>query len=56
MWHGKKYRDAANDVKLQGIVSDQGAYKKRFFLCAKHMGTWLSVWGITVTDTVLAAT
>ena len=27
---GTKYWDAANDAKVQGIISDQGAFKKAF--------------------------
>ena len=52
----KKYRDAANDVKLQEIVSNQGAFEKRLFLRAKHMGAWLIVLGTTVTGTAFSAT
>ena len=37
----KKYWDVTNDVKLQGIISDLGAFKKRLFLYAKHMGSCL---------------
>ena len=53
---GKKYRDDANDKKLREIVSDQGAFDKFLFPRAKHMGSWLIVWGTTVIGTVLAAT
>ena len=52
----KKYRDAANDEKLQGIFSGQGALKKRLLLRAKHMGSWTSLQGTTVTGTVIDAT
>ena len=45
-----------NGAKLKGIISDQGAFEKILFLCAKHMGAWLSVRGTTVTGVVLAAT
>ena len=55
-WYGKKYQDAANDVNLQGIVSDQSAFKNRLSLCAKHIDDWLSVWDTTDTVTVLAIT
>ena len=52
---GKKYWDAANDEKLHGTVSDQGAFEKRMFLHAKHMGAWMSIRDAMVTDTVLTA-
>ena len=51
----KKNQDIENYVKLKVIVSNQGAFEKRLFLCAKHMGSWLSIRGTTVTSIVLAA-
>ena len=51
-----KYWYISDDTKLQEIVRDQGASEKRLFLRAKHTGAWLSVWGTTITGTVLAAT
>ena len=45
--------DIANDAKLQEIASDQGAFKKRLLLRAKHTGDWMSVRGTTVTGIVL---
>ena len=56
MQYVKTNQDIKHDVKLQESFSDQGAFKKRLFLRAKHMGAWLSVWGTTVTGTLLAAT
>ena len=56
MCNGKKDRDSANDVKLQGIVSGQGTFKKRLLLRAKLTESWMSVRDTTVTGTVLAAT
>ena len=53
---GKKDQDAANEAKLQGIVSDQGAFGKHLFLRAKHTGSWMIIRGNTVTVTLLAAT
>ena len=53
---GKKHWDADNESELQGIVSDQGAFEKRFSLCAIHTGAWTSIRGITVNNTVLSAT
>ena len=53
---GKKYWDAADDAKLQIIVSNQHALEKSLFLCAKHTCAWTSLQGITVTGTVFAAT
>ena len=52
---GKKDQDAANYAKLQGIISDQGAFEKRLFLRTKHTDVLLSVRGATVTGTVPAA-
>ena len=52
----EKDRDVANDTKLWGIASDQSVFEKRLFLRAKHTGFWMSIWGITVTGTVIAAT
>ena len=52
----KKYQYDANDAKLQGIVSNQGAFEKRLFLRANHTGSWLILCGATVTGTVLAET
>ena len=37
-WDGKKYQDAENDAKLQGIVSDQGAIEKKHWCLAEIMG------------------
>ena len=54
-WYGGRYWDVANDAKLWEISSNQGAFEKRLSLCVKHTGSWLSVWGTTVTCTVLAA-
>ena len=55
--YGRKYWYVANDnAKLQGISINQFAFKKRLFLCTKHTGTWLIVWGTMVTITVIAAT
>ena len=53
---GKKERDAVNDTKLYGIVSDQGTFEKRLFLHAKHTGAWMSIRVATVTGTVISAT
>ena len=55
-WDGKKDQDVSNEVKLSVIFRNQGAFKKRLFLRAKHMGASLSVRGTMVTGTVLAAT
>ena len=55
-WDEKKYQDGANDAKLQGIFSNQGAFEKRLFLHANHTGSLLRVWGTTVTVIVLTAT
>ena len=52
----KKYRDIANDTKLQEIVSNQGAFEKRPFLRAKHTDAWMSMGGTMVTGTVLTIT
>ena len=52
----EKNRDVVNDAKLQGIISNQDAFKKQLFLCAKHTGSWMSVQGTTETGTILAAT
>ena len=51
----KKYWDAANNAKPQGIASNKGAFKKRPFLRAKNMGAWLSVRGTMITGKVLSA-
>ena len=45
-----------NDAKPWGVVSNQGSFKKRILLRAKHTGAWMSVRGTMVTDTVLTAT
>ena len=52
----EKNRDVVNDAKLQGIISNQDAFEKQLFLCAKHTGSWMSVQGTTETGTILAAT
>ena len=54
--YSKKDRDAANDARLQGIISNQGALERRILLHAKYTGPCISVWGTTVTGTVLTAT
>ena len=53
---GGKYWDITNDVKLQEVVSNQSAFKKRIFIHTKHAGDWLSVGGTMVIGTVLATT
>ena len=50
-----KKRDTENTAKLQGIISNQGAFKKHVSQCAKHTDDWMSVRGTIVTDTLLAA-
>ena len=40
---GKKYQESANDVKLQVIDSDQGAFEKHLFLRAKHTSAWFII-------------
>ena len=52
----KKNWDTANDAKTKGIVSSQGAFEKRLFLCTKQTGAWMSVWGTTVTGISSATT
>ena len=39
---GNKYQGDTNDAKLRGTISDQGAFKKRLFLCASHTSSWQS--------------
>ena len=39
----KKNRENANNVKLGGIVNDQGKFEKCLFLRSKHMGSWMSI-------------
>ena len=51
----KNYVDVANDAKLWGIISVQGAIKKHVFLRTNHTGAWMSVHVTTVTITVLTA-
>ena len=53
---GAKKRDTLNDAKLQGIISNQGVFKKSLFICPKLTGAWLIVGGNTVNGTVRAAT
>ena len=56
MSDSKKYWDTANVMKLQGIISDQGTFKKRLFLHTKYMGAWLGIHDAIGTGTVLATT
>ena len=44
------------EKKLWGIISNQGAFKKHLFLCAKHRFRVLSILGTMVTSKLLAAT
>ena len=55
-WYKKREWYTVNDAKLQGIVSSQGDFKKRLFLCANHTSACMSVRGTTATGTVLAVT
>ena len=52
----KKYRDAAYETKLKGLVSDLKVTDKPLILRAKSTGAWLSVRSTTVLGTVLPAT
>ena len=52
----KKKQDTTNDAKLKIIVSYQVAFENLIFLDDKHTGASLILRGITVNDTVLAAT
>ena len=37
-------------------LGTKGAFEKHLFLCAKHTGAWLIMWGTTVTGKVMATT
>ena len=49
----KKIRYDANDAKLKGLVNDPEEPGSRLILCAKNTGYWMTIWGTTVTSTVL---
>ena len=51
-----KILDDANDVKLRRLVNGLDAPDSRLILCAKNIGSCMTIQGTTVTGTVLAAT
>ena len=53
---GQKIHDDANNTKLRGLVENVKALVCHFILCAKHIGSWMTIWGTMVTGTVPAAT
>ena len=53
---GKKYQYNVNAAKLWVIVSGHVVFDKQFFFRAKNATSWLSIWGTTITGTVLNAT
>ena len=52
---GKESLDDVNDSKLEGIVKVLDILDRRIFLCAKHTGSWMTIWVTTVTGIVLSA-
>ena len=50
---GLKSRDDTNKAKLKGIVKYLESLDRHLILRAKNTGSWLNVWGTTVTGTVL---
>ena len=53
---GKKTWDDVNNTKLDVISKNFPTLERRPFLRAKYMGSFLTVWGTIVIDTVLTAT
>ena len=51
----EKIRDDAINAKFKVLVNDLEEPDHRILLRAKNTGSWLTVWGTTVTGTVLAA-
>ena len=51
-----KYRDAAYESKLKGLVSNLKGTDKRLLLCAKTTGAWLSVRSTKFSGIALSAT
>ena len=54
--YGNKYRDAAYETKLKGLVRNLKGTDKRLILRDKITGAWLSVHSTTVSGTFLSAT
>ena len=52
----KKKRDNANDEKLKELVNGLKPPELHIILRAKNTGSWITMWGNTVTGAVLAAT
>ena len=52
----KKIQDYSNEAKFKGIVKDLKENDCHLILQAKIIGSWMTVWVNTVTNTVLAAT
>ena len=48
-----KDQDIENGMKIQEIISDQGAFEKRLFLRGKHTGSCLRVRGTMVISAVI---
>ena len=55
MRYGQKNWDGINDAKLKELFADLDSTNRLLILRAKNTGTWLKVWGTTVTNAVLAA-
>ena len=53
---GQNIEDDTNGSKLKGLVKYLEALILQLFIRAKKTGSWLIVWGTTLTSTVLAAT
>ena len=51
-----KIWDDAKDANFKGIVNNLKETRRHIILCAKHIGSWPTIRGTTVTGTVLMST
>ena len=53
---GQQIWDDAKETKLKGLVKDLEETERCLIIHAKNAGSWLTVLGTTVSDTVILAT
>ena len=49
-------KNGINEAKIKGLVEDLESPDRRLITRAKNTGSLMTVWGTTVTGTVLSAT
>ena len=52
----EKIWDYTNDAKLEGLVENLKSTELRLIHTDKHTGSWMTIWGTTMTGVVLSDT